>query len=308
MEENHLSHSACGDISTTSPPRQNKWFSKEETKRIQENLNRKLTVDEIRHRSAFNGVKLAYIEGWKAYSIANETFGFNGWSSEVISMAIDYVDEKDMRYSVGISCNVRVHLKDGTFHDDVGYGSSDNMRSKSEAFGKARKEAVTDATKRALRLFGNRLGNCMYDHDFLKNLYFQSQSTPHGSTAHSKAATSSISKTNSINANAPSVPSERTSLPHPSQLRSPNVHHIPKRELLPPGRSISNPPLPPPVSEHLPQQLQQVSIVEAPIVIAEDAYDEEGFIEDASLLETAMDIVHTNNHNNNQQQHHHIPW
>ena len=35
---------------------------------------------------------------------------------------------------------------------------------------KAKKEAVTDATKRALRCFGNRLGNCMYDKSFLRSL------------------------------------------------------------------------------------------------------------------------------------------
>jgi recombination DNA repair RAD52 pathway protein len=45
----------------------------------------------------------------------------------------------------------------------VGYGGSDNQRSKAQALDKARKEAVTDAIKRALRIFGNHLGNCCYD-------------------------------------------------------------------------------------------------------------------------------------------------
>ncbi len=35
------------------------------------------------------------------------------------------------------------------------------------ALEKAKKEAVTDAIKRSLRIFGNSLGNCMYDKDFL---------------------------------------------------------------------------------------------------------------------------------------------
>lgn len=42
------------------------------------------------------------------------------------------------------------------------------MRSKGAALDKARKEAVTDAIKRALRLFGNHLGNCCYDKDYLR--------------------------------------------------------------------------------------------------------------------------------------------
>ena len=37
---------------------------------------------------------------------------------------------------MGISCTVRISLKDGTFHEDVGYGSSENQRSKAIALGK----------------------------------------------------------------------------------------------------------------------------------------------------------------------------
>ena len=29
------------------------------------------------------GIKLAYVEGWKLINLANETFGFNGWSHSV---------------------------------------------------------------------------------------------------------------------------------------------------------------------------------------------------------------------------------
>jgi DNA recombination protein Rad52 len=61
-------------------------------------------------------------------------------------------------------------LKDGTFHEDIGYGTSENQRSKAAAYEKAKKEAVTDGVKRALRYFGNCLGNCTYDKAFLKNI------------------------------------------------------------------------------------------------------------------------------------------
>ena len=50
-----------------------------------------------------------------------------------------------------------VQLKDGTFHEDVGVGTSE-MRSKDSAIQKAMKEAVTDGRKRALKNFGNLLG------------------------------------------------------------------------------------------------------------------------------------------------------
>lgn len=37
------------------------------------------------------GPKLTYAEGWKIINLANEVFGFNGWSSSVLSITTDYV-------------------------------------------------------------------------------------------------------------------------------------------------------------------------------------------------------------------------
>lgn len=60
-------------------------------------------------------------------------------------------------------------MKDGTSHEDVGYGTGENPR-RGLAIGNAKKEAVSDARKRALRLFGDALGNCLYDKDHLKRI------------------------------------------------------------------------------------------------------------------------------------------
>ena len=93
------------------------------------------------------------------------------------------MDEESGKYSCGYTAIIRVTLKDGTFHgksnlilskleilnffnakiEDVGYGSSENQKSKAAAIDKARKEAVSDGTKRALRQFGNYLGNSVLD-------------------------------------------------------------------------------------------------------------------------------------------------
>lgn len=59
---------------------------------------------------------------------------------------------------------------DGSYHEDVGYGVSEGLRSKALSLEKARKEAVTDGLKRALRSFGNALGNCILDKDYLRSL------------------------------------------------------------------------------------------------------------------------------------------
>jgi DNA repair and recombination protein RAD52 len=50
---------------------------------------------------------------------------------------------------------------------DIGYGQIENCKGKAAAFEKAKKEGTTDALKRALRHFGNILGNCVYDKDYL---------------------------------------------------------------------------------------------------------------------------------------------
>ena len=72
------------------------------------------------------------------------------------------------KYYVGSSATVKVQLKDGAFHEDVGYGTSEGMKSKALSVEKARKEAVTDGLKRALKSFGNVLGNCLADKEYVR--------------------------------------------------------------------------------------------------------------------------------------------
>jgi DNA repair and recombination protein RAD52 len=54
-----------------------------------------------------------------------------------------------------------------TQYQDVGYGHIENCKGKAAAFEKAKKEGTTDGLKRALRTFGNVLGNCVYDKEYL---------------------------------------------------------------------------------------------------------------------------------------------
>jgi DNA repair and recombination protein RAD52 len=52
-------------------------------------------------------------------------------------------------------------MTNGSSHEDVGYGIAEGMKSRGMALEKAKKEAISDGRKRALRLFGNGLGNCV---------------------------------------------------------------------------------------------------------------------------------------------------
>lgn len=133
-------------------------------------LTQNLGPEFISHRQSGGG-RVGYVEGWRAINLANDTFGFNGWSSEIREMVVDYCDElSGGRYSMGVSVTVRITLKDGAYREDVGYGTIENVRGKNAAYDKCRKEATTDAIKRALRQFGNAMGNCLYNSAYTKQV------------------------------------------------------------------------------------------------------------------------------------------
>lgn len=93
-------------------------------------LSKKLGPEFISKRKGPGYNSVQYLEGWKAINLANEIFGPNGWSTELKEFKVDYIDDKHGAISLGLSCIVRVILKDGTFHEDVGYGSIENCRGK----------------------------------------------------------------------------------------------------------------------------------------------------------------------------------
>ncbi|KAF1955596.1 hypothetical protein CC80DRAFT_536142 [Byssothecium circinans] len=146
-------------------------FSAQEIATLQCRLNKQLGPEYISQRPGNGGGRVAYLEGNKAIALANEVFGFNGWSSSLGQVQIDYVDEsQNGKVSLGLSIVVRITLKCGTYHEDIGYGSVENGKGKAVSFEKAKKEAATDGLKRALRTFGNVLGNCLYDKEYLKKV------------------------------------------------------------------------------------------------------------------------------------------
>ncbi|XP_035521114.1 DNA repair protein RAD52 homolog [Morone saxatilis] len=97
-------------------------------------------------------------------------FGYNGWSHSISQQNVDFVDLINGKFYVGVSAFIKVQLKDGSFHEDVGYGVSEGLKSKALSLEKARKEAVTDGMKRALKCFGNALGNCILNKEYLLSI------------------------------------------------------------------------------------------------------------------------------------------
>ncbi|EUC28680.1 hypothetical protein COCCADRAFT_40831 [Bipolaris zeicola 26-R-13] len=160
-----------GNVKNPFEERVNNNFTASEIVTLQSKLNKQLGPEYISQRPGNGGGRVAYLEGNKAIALANEVFGFNGWSSSLGQVQIDYVDEhQNGKVSLGLSIVVRITLKDGTYHEDIGYGSIENGKGKAASFEKAKKEAATDGLKRSLRTFGNVLGNCLYDKEYLKKV------------------------------------------------------------------------------------------------------------------------------------------
>lgn len=144
-------------------------YTAQEIATLQSRLEKQLGPEYLSSRSGPNNQKLHYITAEKCIALANEVFGFNGWSSSIRDIHVDFFDDNQQtnRVSVGVSVVVRVTLRDGTYHEDLGFGHVENGRGKAAAYEKAKKEGTTDALKRALRHFGNVLGNCIYDKTYL---------------------------------------------------------------------------------------------------------------------------------------------
>lgn len=110
------------------------------------------------------GPKLTYAEGWKVINLANEVFGFDGWASSITNLTVDFVswpgiwiflrltvpfpqvdfNEQSQRYCVGVTAIVRVTLRDGVFHEDIGYGGVENLKSKGAALDKVHYHSFED--------------------------------------------------------------------------------------------------------------------------------------------------------------------
>ncbi|KAK5072162.1 DNA repair protein rad52 [Lithohypha guttulata] len=144
-------------------------YTAQEIATLQSRLNKRLGPEYISTRAGPGNSRVAYLSAEKAINLANEVFGFCGWSSSIQNIQIDFVDENPTKgtISIGLSVVVRVTLRNGAYHEDTGYGGIENCKSKIAAFEKAKKEGTTDALKRALRNFGNVLGNCIYDKEYI---------------------------------------------------------------------------------------------------------------------------------------------
>ncbi len=132
-----------------------------------EQLGASLSTTLIKQRKGGGGSKLAYIKGKTAIDQANLIFGFGRWGYEVTQR--DFVQTKGADGAITsefYTADVVLQIADSPFTfpgDGVGIVLPSGPRAQEHE--KARKEAVTDALKRALRHFGGQFANDLYDDD-----------------------------------------------------------------------------------------------------------------------------------------------
>jgi len=93
---------------------------------------------DVAERSSGGG-KVSYIEGYRAFEIANDIFGPTDWSTSTKTFQV-VIDKQtpDKKYSVGGFAIMNIMLKNGVSHSDVGWGSN---------IGKTRADAYDTAIK-----------------------------------------------------------------------------------------------------------------------------------------------------------------
>lgn len=108
-------------------------------------------------------------------NLANDVFGYDGWSSQILEFEIKFEESKndhnlandqndqndengdydhDMRcgFTAYAMAVVRVELTDGTFRDATGYATAVNLP-RGMCLSNCRKQAITDASKNAILSF-----------------------------------------------------------------------------------------------------------------------------------------------------------
>lgn len=134
-------------------------------------LDQPLDPKRVKHRQGGGGMQLAYLKGHDVIDTANKIFGYGNWGYDLLGVELQNVLAENGEI-IGGYYAARVKLvvagcvpvtEEGVCPVQEGR----NPRAKIDAHDMARKGAITDALKRALRCYGDQFGNSLYDNELV---------------------------------------------------------------------------------------------------------------------------------------------
>jgi len=140
-------------------------------------LEQRLDTGQMSQRQGGGGAKLDYLKGHVYIDNANRIFGFGKWGYELIG-PVELVGipnpEGGLIDGHYYAARIRLTVQGCVPIEEEGVcpvQEGRNPRARIDAHDMARKGAVTDAMKRALRCFGDQFGNSLYDPEEREELH-----------------------------------------------------------------------------------------------------------------------------------------
>lgn len=138
--------------------------------RVERLLDLRLDPELVDFRPGLGGQQLLCLRSDTLIRLLNKIFGHAGWRNDVPVYGVDSKLNGDgWDANASAKSRVTVSLDGGreTSHEDVGYGSGFRQPSENQAVQAAMEEAVIDSLNRASRQFGDALGNCLQDPEYI---------------------------------------------------------------------------------------------------------------------------------------------
>ncbi|MEI7556495.1 Rad52/Rad22 family DNA repair protein [Candidatus Chlorohelix sp.] len=136
-----------------------------------EALRQPLDWSRVKERPGPGGTRLSYLEGYDVIDKANEIFLPGEWGHETLEVQYHEVADPSSGEVVGAfySARVRLEVRGCIPVTEEGVCPVELIKGKGlvAEHDKGRKGAITDALKRCFRIYGEQLGNSLYDRAYI---------------------------------------------------------------------------------------------------------------------------------------------
>lgn len=129
--------------------------AKRHVKKMQYRLNQRLPQSAIKQKQGGGGRKLDYVNSGTLIQAMNDSVGNLGWNTKLILLEKAFERQVGSKINLGFRATVAVEVIGHNAHTETAVSNLTGEESNyGDLLDNAAKSAVTDATKRAIRLFG----------------------------------------------------------------------------------------------------------------------------------------------------------